>query len=87
MTYTGKVTIKSKGKTITVAKSIRAGDLYNSGGGFIEQTLPRSSDSAVKSLIKIKKGSKVAVTLTLVLKDTAGNSKTVKKTVKLKKRY
>ena len=87
MTYTAKATIKSKGKTVTVAKSIRDGDLYNQSGGFIEQSIPRGSDSAVKSLIKVKKGTKVAVTLTLVLKDTAGNTKTVTKTVKLKKRY
>jgi len=32
-------------------------------------------------------GKSIAVTLTLVLKDTAGNTKTVTKTVKLKKRY
>jgi hypothetical protein len=87
MTYTAKATIKVKGKTITVAKSIRDGDLYNQSGGFIEQSIPRGSDSAVKNLIKIKKGSKTAVTLTLVLKDTAGNKKTITKTVKLKKRY
>jgi hypothetical protein len=87
LTYTAKATIKVKKKTITVAKSIREGQVYNAGGGFVEQSIPRGSDSAVKHLIKVKKGAKVAVTLTLVLKDTAGNSKTVTKTVKLKKRY
>jgi hypothetical protein len=50
-------------------------------------SIARGSDSAVKQLVKIKKGKKVAVTLTLVLKDTAGNTKTVTKTVKLKRRY
>ena len=87
LTYTAKATIKVKGKTITVAKSIREGQIYNQADGFVEQSIPHGSDSAVKQLIKVKKGSKVAVTLTLVLKDTAGNTKTVKKTVKLKKRY
>ncbi|WP_026910623.1 hypothetical protein [Patulibacter minatonensis] len=87
LTYTAKLVVKSKGKSIVAAKSIRAGDLYNSGGGFVEQTIPRGSDSAVKKLIKIKKGSKVSATLTLSLKDTAGNTATVTKTVKLKKRY
>ena len=87
LTYTAKATIKVKKKTITVAKSIREGQIYNASGGFVEQSIPRGSDSAVKNLIKVKKGKKVAVTLTLVLKDTAGNTKTITKTVKLKKRY
>jgi hypothetical protein len=87
LTYTAKATIKVKKKTITVAKSIREGQIYNASGGFVEQSIPRGSDSAVKNLIKVKKGKKLAVTLTLVLKDTAGNTKTVTKTVKLKKRY
>ncbi len=87
LTYTAKATIKVKKKTITVAKSIREGQIYNQSGGFVEQSIPHGSDSAVKNLIKVKKGKKVAVTLTLVLKDTAGNTKTITKTVKLKKRY
>jgi hypothetical protein len=87
LTYTAKATIKVKGKAITVAKSIREGQIYNQSDGFVEQSIPHGSDSAVKALIKVKKGSKVAVTLTLVLKDTAGNTKTIKKTAKLKKRY
>ena len=87
MTYTAKATLVSGGKKVVVAKSIREGDLFNSGGGFVEQSLARGSDSAVRVLQKIKKGKKLPVTLTLKLKDTAGNTKTVTKTVKLKKRY
>jgi hypothetical protein len=87
LTYTASATIKVKKKKVTVAKSIREGQVYNGSDGFVEQSIPRGSDSAVKQLIKIKKGTKTAVTLTLVLKDTAGNTKTVTKTVKLKKRY
>ena len=87
LTYTAKATIKVKKKTYVVAKSVREGQLYNQSGGFVEQSIARGSDSAVKQLLKIKKGTKVSVTLTLVLKDTAGNTKTVTKTVKLKRRY
>jgi len=87
LTYTAKATIKVKKKTYVVAKSVREGQIYNQSGGFVEQSIARGSDSAVKNLIKVKKGKKLAVTLTLVLKDTAGNTKTVTKTVKLKKRY
>lgn len=87
LTYTAKATIKVKKKTYVVAKSVREGQLYNQSGGFVEQSIARGSDSAVKQLVKIKKGTKVSVTLTLVLKDTAGNTKTVTKTVKLKRRY
>jgi hypothetical protein len=87
VTYTGKVTIKVKKKTVVVAKSIDTRNFYNQSGGFIEATFPRASDSAVKKLQQIKKGTRTAVTLTLDLKDTAGNTSTVTKTVKLKKRY
>lgn len=87
VSYTATATIKSKGKTVVVAKSIRSNDIYNQSGGFIEQTIPHGSNTAAKTLIKIKRGKKAAVTLTLSLSDTAGNKATVKKTVTLKKRY
>ena len=87
ITYTGKATVKIKGKTVTVAKSIRDNDVFNASGGFVEQSMPRGSDSAVLKLTKLKKGTKLAVTLTLSIKDTAGNKATVKKVFKLKKRY
>lgn len=87
VTYTAKATTKIKGRTLVVARSIRTDAFYNQSGGFIEATIPRGSDSAIKPLYKVKKGKKLSVTLTVSLKDTAGNSATVKKTVKLKKRY
>lgn len=87
VTYTAKATIKVKGKTIVVAKSIDTRNFYNQSGGFIEASIPDAGAKAEKALIKIKKGKKTSVTLTVSLKDTAGNTATVKKTVKLKKRY
>lgn len=87
VTYTAKATIKVKGRTVVVAKSLDARPFYDQSGGFIEASIPDAGDKAVKNLIKIKKGKKTSVTLTVSLKDTAGNTATVKKTVKLKKRY
>ena len=54
LTYTAKATIKVKKKTYVVAKSVREGQLYNQSGGFVEQSIARGSDSAVKQLVKIK---------------------------------
>ena len=45
------------------------------------------TDESVRRGAQGRQGTKVSVTLTLVLKDTAGNTKTVTKTVKLKRRY
>lgn len=87
LTYTAKATIKVKGKTIVVAKSLDVRPLISQSGDFIEVSIPDAGAKAERALIKIKKGKKAAVTLTLALKDTAGNTATAKKTVKLKKRF
>lgn len=86
-TWTAKATIKVKKKTYVVARSVRVGNLLNQSGGFVEFSIPRGSDSAVEQLINVKKGAKVAVTLTVTLTDTAGNRGTATRTVKLEKRY
>jgi len=86
-TWTAKATTRVKGRTITVAKSIRTGAFSDQSGGLVEATIPRTSDRALKPLRTLRRGKKLSVTLTVVLKDAAGNSATVKKTVKLKKRY
>src|SRR4051794_17073093 len=42
-------------------------------GGYIEQSFLHGGDGAVKTLQKIRKATKLAVTVTLDLVDTAGN--------------
>jgi hypothetical protein len=86
VTYTAKATIKVKGRTVVVARSIHERSLSNQSGGFVEATMPDAGAKAEKTLMRIKKGKRTAVTLSVSLKDTAGNRATVTKTVKLRKR-
>lgn len=86
-TWTAKATFRVGKRTYVVAKSVRVGNLLNQSGDFVEFSIPRGSDRAVKQLVQVKKGRKIAVTLTMTLTDTAGNRGTATKTVKLKKRY
>ncbi len=87
LTYTAKASFRYHGKTYVAAKSIREGQVYDQSGGFVEQTIPHGGSSAVRIEQRLKKGKSLSVTLVLALKDTAGNTATATKTVKLKKRY
>ncbi|WP_354697724.1 hypothetical protein DSM112329_03363 [Paraconexibacter sp. AEG42_29] len=87
LTYTGRVTMRYKGRTLVLAATTRRESLFNSGGGFVRRTIPRGSTTTFVLANTLRKGTVVPVTVTLKLRDGAGNTSTVTRVVKLKKRY
>jgi hypothetical protein len=80
ITFTAKLTMKYKGKTMSLTKGLRAETNYGQSTDPVEYSMPAVSEKVAKTLRKLKKAT---VKLTVVATGAGGYEKTLVKNAKL----
>jgi hypothetical protein len=80
--FTAKLTMKYKGKTMSLTKGLRAETNYGQSADPVEYTMPSVSEKVAKTLRKLKKAT---VKLTVVATGAGGYARTLTATTRLKK--
>lgn len=78
--FTAKLTMKYKGKTMSLTKGLRAETNYGQSADPVEYSMPAVSEKVAKTLRKLKKAT---VKLTVIATGAGGYSKTLVKSAKL----
>jgi len=84
ITFKAKLTLKSKGKTITLTKSIREESSYGDVATPVEYSMPYATGSAATKLRSYRKKG-VSVTLSVAVSGDGGFTKTLTAKTKLRK--
>jgi len=82
ITFTAKLTMMYKGKTLKLTKGLRAETNYGEVPDPVEYGMPQTSEKVAKTLRKLKKAT---VTLTLSVTNADGSHQTLTAKAKLKK--